>query len=175
MQKTNFIEDLASGFSFKGDSITLGAGMLDGQVVQNSLVKIPLKTLNRHGLIAGATGTGKTKTLQIIAEQLSNNGVPCLLMDIKGDLSGIAAAAAPNPKLNERHTKIGIEFESGDSPVEFLSLSGEPGVDLELQLVSLDPFYFPKYWGSMTHSRELSLWFSNIVMITISHSWTCLI
>ena len=86
---------------------------------------MPLKTLNRHGLIAGATGTGKTKTLQIIAEQLSAQGIPSMLMDIKGDLSGIAVASDGHPKIDERHEKIGFPFEAGTSPVEFLTLSDE--------------------------------------------------
>ncbi|MEZ4949915.1 MAG: helicase HerA-like domain-containing protein [Saprospiraceae bacterium] len=78
-----FIEEIEKGYTFKGKSFVLGGAMLDKTCQTNTLVRIPLKTLNRHGLIAGATGSGKTKTLQIIAEQLSNNGVPVLLMDVK--------------------------------------------------------------------------------------------
>ena len=106
--KAKFIEDINKGYTFKGSSITLGGAMLDKEAQTNSLIKIPLKMMNRHGLIAGATGSGKTKTLQILAEQLSANSVPVLLMDIKGDLSGIAAASAGHPKIDERHEKIGI-------------------------------------------------------------------
>ena len=87
-RRDNFIESINKGYAFKGDYITLGAGILDNETVSNSFVNVPLKTMNRHGLIAGATGTGKTKTLQVIAENLSEKGVPVLLMDIKGDLSG---------------------------------------------------------------------------------------
>ena len=86
--KNDLIEVINKGYSTKGDSIILGAAMFDEETLTNSFVKIPLKTINRHGLIAGATGTGKTKTLQIISEQLSEKGVPVLLMDVKGDLSG---------------------------------------------------------------------------------------
>ena len=83
-KSVQFLEDIQKGNTFKKDSFILGGAMLDGKVVPGAQVKIPLKTLNRHGLIAGATGTGKTKTLQVIAEQLSMKGVPALLMDLKG-------------------------------------------------------------------------------------------
>ncbi|MCH2224297.1 MAG: DUF853 domain-containing protein, partial [Crocinitomicaceae bacterium] len=97
MSKTvKFQENIQNGHTFKGDFITIGGAMLDGEPVPDSHVKIALKTLNRHGLIAGATGTGKTKSLQVIAEQLSKKGIPSLLMDIKGDLSGIAAPGSNN-------------------------------------------------------------------------------
>ncbi|MEL7163112.1 MAG: helicase HerA-like domain-containing protein, partial [Bacteroidota bacterium] len=104
----------------------------------------PLGTLNRHGLIAGATGTGKTKTLQIIAEQLSKEGVPSLLMDIKGDLSGIAQASIGHPKIDERHAAIGIPFTPGASPVELLSLSEEAGARLRATVVEFGPVLFSK-------------------------------
>ena len=91
MPDTNvFFDYINKGNTTKGDYITLGAAMLEGETITDALVKIPLKTLNRHGLIAGATGTGKTKTLQVLAENLSDKGIPVLLMDMKGDLSGIA-------------------------------------------------------------------------------------
>ena len=85
-----FLSTVNTGYTFKGDKVKIGVGMLDGQVVTGADVYLPLKTMNRHGLIAGATGTGKTKTLQMISEALSDNSVPVVLMDIKGDLSGIA-------------------------------------------------------------------------------------
>ena len=87
--KEEFFSHIQEGYTTKGDYITMGAAMLDEEAVTNALVKIPLKTLNRHGLIAGATGTGKTKTLQVLAENLSEKGIPVLLMDLKGDLSGL--------------------------------------------------------------------------------------
>jgi Cdc6-like AAA superfamily ATPase len=86
----SFKDAISKGYTFKGDSIVLGAAILDGGVVEGTQIKIPLKTMNRHGLIAGATGTGKTKSLQVLAESLSDASVPVLMMDIKGDLSGIA-------------------------------------------------------------------------------------
>src|SRR5690606_19404755 len=96
---------------------------------------------------AGATGSGKTKTLQIIAEQLSAKGVPVLLMDVKGDLSGIAVPGENNPKIVERHEKIGFPFEPDSSPVEFLSLSGEKGIRLRATVTEFGPILFSKILG----------------------------
>lgn len=118
--------------------------MLEGACLTNTLVRVPLETLNRHGLIAGATGSGKTKTLQIIAEQLSAEGVPSLLMDIKGDLSGIAVPSDGHPKIDERHDQIGFPFEAGSSPVEFLSLSEEKGLRLRATVHEFGPVLFSK-------------------------------
>ncbi len=140
----SFVQDITDGYTFEGDSIWLGAAMLDGEVQTEKLVRLPLGTLNRHGLIAGATGTGKTKTLQILAEQLSANGVPSLVMDIKGDLSGIAVASDGHPKIDERHAKIGIPFSAGSSPVEFLTLSGEKGARLRATVSEFGPVLLSK-------------------------------
>lgn len=145
MAKTDkFIDTIEKGYTFKGDSFVLGGAMLDKECQTNTLVKIPLSTMNRHGLIAGATGSGKTKTLQIIAEQLSSKGVPVLLMDVKGDLSGIAVPSAGHPKIDERHDKIGFKFEAGSSPVEFLSLSDEKGARLRATVSEFGPVLFSK-------------------------------
>src|SRR6185295_16620537 len=121
--KNAFIASVKEGYTFKGESICIGAAMLDGQVLKDALVSLPLKTLNRHGLIAGATGTGKTKTLQVIAEGLSDASVPVLMMDIKGDLSGIAEPGAVNDKIMERYTRLGITYKPESYPVELMSLS----------------------------------------------------
>lgn len=137
--KEKFIGTIAEGYTFKGDSIVLGAGMLAGETITNSLIKVPLKTMNRHGLIAGATGTGKTKTLQIISENLSNKGVPVLLMDIKGDLSGLAQPSPGHAKIDERHEKIGIPFEASGFPVEIMSLSEQDGVRLRATISEFGP------------------------------------
>ena len=88
-KQDSFIQHIQDGYQLKGDYIYLGAAMQNSEPLSSAAIKIPLKTMNRHGLIAGATGTGKTKTLQIIAENLSQKGVPTMLMDIKGDLSGL--------------------------------------------------------------------------------------
>ncbi|MCB0547799.1 MAG: DUF853 family protein [Phaeodactylibacter sp.] len=145
--KEQFIAEINEGYTFKGRFIILGGAMLDGECATNTLVKIPLRTMNRHGLIAGATGSGKTKTLQILAEQLSHQGVPSLLMDIKGDLSGIAVPSDGHPKIDERHARIGIPFEAGGSPVEFLSLSDEPGARLRATVLEFGPVLFSKMLG----------------------------
>ncbi len=123
-----FTAHINEGYACKGDSIVLGGAMLDGQAIQGTQVKVPLKTMNRHGLIAGATGTGKTKTLQVISEQLSEKGVPVLLMDVKGDLSGIAMEGEEKPFITERHAKLGLPFSPKGFPVELMSLSEQDGV-----------------------------------------------
>ncbi len=134
-----FFDHITKGYTSKGDSITLGAAMLDGETITNALVNVPLKTLNRHGLIAGATGTGKTKTLQILAENLSEKGIPVLLMDMKGDLSGIAQPSPGHAKIDERHEKIGIPFNAQKFPVEILTLSEQPGVRLRATVSEFGP------------------------------------
>jgi DNA helicase HerA-like ATPase len=144
MDKKKFIEHISASYTFKGESIILGAAKLEEEVFSNTFIRLPLKTFNRHGLIAGATGTGKTKTLQILAEQLSANGVPSLVMDIKGDLSGIARPGEMNAKITERHDKIGLPFIPGSSPVELLSLSDEKGVRLRATVTEFGPVLFSK-------------------------------
>ncbi|MEZ4795839.1 MAG: helicase HerA-like domain-containing protein [Flavobacteriaceae bacterium] len=135
----NFVKTITDGNTFKGDSITLGSAILDGQTITNAFVKVPLKTMNRHGLIAGATGTGKTKTLQVLAENLSEKGIPVLLMDIKGDLSGLAQPSPGHPKIDERHEKIGLPFNSKSFPVEIMSLSEQDGIRLRATVSEFGP------------------------------------
>jgi len=137
--KQNFINHIQEGYTTKGDFISIGAGMLDGETLADAQIKIPLKTLNRHGLIAGATGTGKTKTLQVLAENLSNKGIPVLLMDLKGDLSGIAQPSPGHKKIDERHEKIGIPFTASDFPVEVLTLSDQAGTRLRATVSEFGP------------------------------------
>jgi DNA helicase HerA-like ATPase len=138
-RREDFIKDITDGNTSKGEYITLGAAMLDGETLTNAFVNVPLKTMNRHGLIAGATGTGKTKTLQVLAENLSEKGVPVLLMDIKGDLSGLAQPSPGHPKIDERHEKIGLPFESKSFPVEVMTLSEQDGVRLRATVSEFGP------------------------------------
>lgn len=139
IKKQEFIEHISAGYQPKGDYIYLGAGMYDGEVHPEAAVKIPLKTMNRHGLIAGATGTGKSKTLQIIAENLSEKGVPVLMMDVKGDLSGIAQPSAGAEFIDERHRKLEFPFTPKASPVEIMSLSEQEGVRLRATVSEFGP------------------------------------
>lgn len=136
---TDFPQAMLAGYTFKGQSFDLGGPLFNGECPPGTAVRVPLRMMNRHGLIAGATGTGKTKTLQVIAEQLSMAGVPTLLMDIKGDLSGIAAPALPNPKIDARQQKMGVPWEPLHLPVELLSLSDEPGARLRATVSEFGP------------------------------------
>jgi hypothetical protein len=138
-KKESFTQHVIDGYSCKGDHLTLGCGMVDGEVAQGAYVNIPLKTMNRHGLIAGATGTGKTKTLQVISEQLSDKGVPVLLMDVKGDLSGIARPGEAKPFILERHAKLNLPYTTRGYPVELLSLSKQDGVRLRATVSEFGP------------------------------------
>jgi DNA helicase HerA-like ATPase len=137
--KETFFNYINEGYKTKGEYITLGAAMLGEETITDAFVKIPLKTLNRHGLIAGATGTGKTKTLQVLAENLSENGIPVLLMDVKGDLSGLAKASPGHPKIDERHQKIGLPFEAKGFPVEILTISEQNGTRLRATVSEFGP------------------------------------
>lgn len=120
---------------------------MDGEVIPEAEIALPLSTLNRHGLLAGATGTGKTKSFQLIAEGLSNASVPVLLMDIKGDLSGIAAPGTLNEKISERYKKLNLNWQPGSFPAEFLSLSKEKGVRLRATVSEFGPILLSKILG----------------------------
>jgi uncharacterized protein len=143
-KKELFKAAIQEGYSFKGEGILLGGALLDGESVAEANIKVPLKTMNRHGLIAGATGTGKTKTLQAIAESLSEKGVPVLMMDIKGDLSGIAAEGTSNPAIEERYKRIGAAYTPKKFPVELLSISKEKGVRIRATVSEFGPILFSK-------------------------------
>ncbi len=137
--KQEFKDIIEQGYQTKGDAITFGAAMFGGETVTNAFVKIPLKTIARHGLIAGATGTGKTKTLQVFAENLSENGIPVLVMDVKGDLSGIAEPGELNPHIEKRHAQIGLPYTPKGFPVEFLTLSKQNGLRLRATVSEFGP------------------------------------
>ncbi|MFZ1806236.1 MAG: helicase HerA-like domain-containing protein, partial [Cyclobacteriaceae bacterium] len=125
--KNKFIEAVQKSYSPKGSSIFLGAGILNGEILADAKVKLPLKMMNRHGLVTGATGSGKTRTLQLLAEQLSAEGIPVFMPDMKGDLSGMGKAGESNARLEERAAALGIEFKPSYFPLELYSLSGELG------------------------------------------------
>lgn len=143
-QKEKFTEAIKNGYGFKGSSIVLGGVIFENEAVPDLQVRAPLKMLNRHGLIAGATGTGKTKTLQVIAERLSDVGVAVLMMDVKGDLSGLSQPGTANPKIDERHRKIGVPWNPVAYPVELLSLSNEPGVRMRATISEFGPVLLSK-------------------------------
>ncbi len=142
--KAKFIQELSARYTPKGEFITLGKAMLDGEVVTEVDVTIPLKTINRHGLIAGATGTGKTKTVQVFAEQLSHAGIPSLVLDIKGDFSGIAEAGTENAIITERYSKTKLPYQAQAFPVELMSISGEKGIKLRATVTEFGPLLLSK-------------------------------
>jgi hypothetical protein len=138
-----FLQSVRDAFP-TADAITLGAPMREGQVHPEPLVRVPLAMLNRHGLIAGATGTGKTRTLQLVAEQLSAAGVPVFIADIKGDLSGMATAGSPHPKIDQRAAATGQPWTPTGFPVDFLSLTGKQGAQLRATVASFGPLLLAK-------------------------------
>lgn len=146
--KEQFLQAVKDGYTFKGESLKIGRAVFNGEVVDGADVFIPLRTMNRHGLIAGATGTGKTKTLQAISEGLSDASVPVLLLDIKGDLSGIAAAGTSNDKILDRSKTLGIDYKPQAYPVELLTLTkSKPGVRLRATVSEFGPVLLSKILG----------------------------
>ena len=136
---TKVLDAAAKAFPAAGASVTLGAVCHDGACNPSPTVRIPLATMNRHGLIAGATGTGKTKTLQLIAEQLAVAGVSVFLADIKGDVSGIAVPGQPNDRVTARAKDTGFAWKPQGFPAEFLSLTGTRGAQLRATVSSFGP------------------------------------
>src|SRR4051794_16645075 len=140
-----FAKQMSDGYALDQPALLLGSPMLDDELYNDSHVQIALSILNRHGLIAGATGTGKTKTLQLMAGQLSKAGVPCFVADIKGDVTGMAAAGdAANPVVSQRMTSLGVPFVASAHPVEFLSLSGKRGAQVRATVHSFGPLLLGK-------------------------------
>jgi DNA helicase HerA-like ATPase len=142
---TAFRDEMSSGYALGEPGLTIGSPMLDGELLNEARVQVALSMMNRHGLIAGATGTGKTKTLQLLAGELSQAGVPVFVADIKGDVTGIAAPGdAANPKVVERAASLAWTFEPAGHPVEFLSLSGQLGAQVRATVHSFGPLLLGK-------------------------------
>lgn len=148
---------IAAGYAFTGPALDLGALLWDGACLPGRQIRIPLSMLNRHGLVAGATGTGKTKTLQLIAEQLSANGVPVFLADVKGDVSGISAPGTANEKIEERAKDVAQQWEATGYPSEFYSLGGiGPGIPVRSTVTSFGPVLMSKVL-ELNQTQEQSL------------------
>lgn len=139
-----FQKEIEGAFAFSGKGIMLGGAAYDKKTIKNLAVKIPLATVNRHGLIAGATGTGKTKSIQRFAESLSDQGVNVLLMDIKGDISGISKAGIENPKIKERMEMIGVPWAPAEYPTELMTISNEKGLRMRATVSEFGPVLFSK-------------------------------
>ncbi len=156
-----FRDEMTQGYGLDEPALILGSPMLDGEVVNDARVQVALSMMNRHGLIAGATGTGKTKTLQILAGELSKAGVPVFVADIKGDVTGIALPGDPtNPKVQERAASLGWTYEPAGHPVEFLSLSGKLGAQVRATVHSFGPLLLGKVLDlNETQTSILSLIF----------------
>ncbi|HXU85576.1 MAG TPA: helicase HerA-like domain-containing protein [Verrucomicrobiae bacterium] len=156
-----FRDEMTKGYALAEPALILGSPMVDGEVDNAARVQVALSMMNRHGLIAGATGTGKTKTLQILAGELSKAGVPVFVADIKGDVTGIAMPGdAANPKVQERSASLGWTFEPSGHPAEFLSLSGRIGAQVRATVHSFGPLLLGKVLGlNETQTSILSLIF----------------
>jgi DNA helicase HerA-like ATPase len=159
--KPEFRDAMAAGYDFPEPTVVLGGPMLESEVAADVRVKAPLAMLNRHGLIAGATGTGKTKTLQILAGELSEQGVPCFIADIKGDVTGIALPGDPaDPRVAERAAQLNWPYQPKGHPVEFLSLSGKLGAQVRATVHSFGPVLLSKVMDlNQTQTAVLALIF----------------
>jgi uncharacterized protein len=157
----DFARTIADAYATEGAALDLGRAVHDGAVHRDAAVRVPLATLNRHGLVAGATGTGKTKTLQVMAEQLSAAGVPVFVADVKGDVSGLAVAAEPGGPAEKRMAALGLPFAPAAFPVELLSLGGiGPGVPVRANVSDFGPQLLAKVLGANeTQEQSLALVF----------------
>jgi DNA helicase HerA-like ATPase len=158
---TSPAQEIAKGYAFQGHALELGTVVVDGTTDPAAQIRIPLATVNRHGLVAGATGTGKTKTLQVIAEQLSAAGVPVLMADVKGDLSGLSRPGDSSDKITARAKETGDNWEPSAFPVEFLSLGTKGiGVPVRATIASFGPILLSKVLGlNATQESTLGLIF----------------
>ena len=160
MTDKDFASRIATAYATDGLALELGRAMLGGDVHPEAKVQVPAAMCNRHGLIAGATGTGKTKSLQLIAEQLSNAGVPVLVSDVKGDLAGLGAPGEPGERVDQRARDTGYAWRPAASPVEFLSLTGKLGAQLRATVSSFGPLLLAKVLGlNETQTSVLTLVF----------------
>lgn len=151
------VREIADGYAFTGPALDLGAVLLDGTAYPAAPVRIPLGVLNRHGLVAGATGTGKTKTLQLIAEQLSAQGVPVFLADVKGDVSGVCAPGAPSARTAARAAEVGQSWSPQGCPSEFYALGGlGTGIPIRATVTSFGPLLLAKVLD-LNETQEASL------------------
>lgn len=144
MKAQKFTEAIQKSYSFNSPSIFLGAGLLEGQIIAEAKVNLSLRMMNRHGLVTGATGSGKTRTLQLMAEQLSAAGVSVFMPDMKGDLSGMATPGTTNAKIDERCAALGISFQPENFPVELYSLSGKLGAQMRATVSEFGPVLLGK-------------------------------
>jgi len=160
-KNTDFAARIATAYASEGAALELGRGMQAGAVHPDAVVQIPAAMCNRHGLIAGATGTGKTKTLQVMAEQLSAMGVPVFAADVKGDLSGLSRPGQPSDAVSRRVGELGIEWTPHGFPVTFLSLGGlGPGVPIRATITEFGPQLLAKVMdANETQASSLSLVF----------------
>jgi DNA helicase HerA-like ATPase len=158
---TGFGRTIGEAYAVEGAAIDLGRGVHEGTLAPEAVVQVPLRMMNRHGLIAGAIGTGKTVTLQTIAEQLSAAGVAVFAADVKGDVSGIAAPGAPGGPAEKRMTELGLPFEPAGFPVEYLSLGGiGPGVPVRAAVSDFGPQLLAKVLeANETQEQSLQLVF----------------
>ncbi|MEA2654548.1 MAG: double-strand break repair helicase HerA and related ATPase, partial [Chloroflexota bacterium] len=156
-----FHDAMTAGYALTEPGIVLGSPMLGAELDNDVRVQVALSMMNRHGLIAGATGTGKTKTLQLMAGQLSKAGVPVFVADIKGDLTGLAVPGdGTNPKVIERVASLGWTFQASGHPVEYLSLSGKLGAQVRATVHSFGPLLLGKVLDlNATQTSILSLVF----------------
>src|SRR5688572_2341719 len=157
----DFAQRIAAAYATDGKAIELGRAVLAGATLPDAAVRIPAAMCNRHGLIAGATGTGKTKTLQLLAEQLSILGVPVFAADVKGDLAGLSRPGEANEKVTARVAELAVEWTPAASPVSFLSLGGHgPGVPVRATVSAFGPQLLGKVLdANETQSSSLSLVF----------------
>lgn len=173
-KRDSYIAAIQKSYTTDKPAIRLGSGILDGEIIGEAEIHLPLKMMNRHGLVAGATGSGKTRTIQVLAEQLSNAGVPVFLSDIKGDLSGFGQPGQNNKNIEERCQALNITFEPQDFPIELYSLSGKLGSPMRATVLEFGPNLLAKVLDlNATQTGVLAVLFKyaddkNLPMIDLS-------